>query len=110
MAEHTPPDTRDFEPYNDPRPPTTFSVIPNTEDKRAHAVWDWMIRSAYHDHGRVVLRAVCGAEVHPDYQLPTGVVPCEACRTTLPEDAIPRPAPGSPLLWDMARIHTELSR
>lgn len=25
----------------------TFSVIPNAEDERAHAVWDWVIRSAY---------------------------------------------------------------
>lgn len=110
MAEQTPPGTREFERYDESRPPMTFSVIPNAEDKRAHAVWDWVIRSAYHDPGRVVLRAVCGTEVHPHNQLPPAAVPCDACRTTLPHDAIPRPAPGSPLLRDMARVHAELTR
>lgn len=110
MTEHTPPGTRDLERYDESRPPMTFSVIPNAEDERAHAVWDWVIRSAYHDPGLVVLRAVCGTEVHPANQLPSGAVPCDACRKNLPNNGIPRPAPGNPLLRDMARIHTELTR
>ena len=88
----------------------TFSVIPNAEDKRAHAAWDWMIRAAYHDPGRVVLRTVCGAEVRPDSQLPPPEAVCDSCRAALPEHAIPRPAPGNPMLRDLARIHSEMVR
>lgn len=110
MAEHTPSGARDFERTDESRPPMAFSVIPNAEDKRAHAVWDWVIRSAYHGPGPVLLRAVCGTKVYPDNRLPPGVAPCDACRKNLPNDVTPRPAPGSPLLRDMARIHAELTR
>lgn len=87
-----------------------FSAIPDILDQRVHAVWDWMIRAAYHDAGRVVLRAVCRAEVRPDSQLPPPEAVCADCRAALPENAIPRPAPGSPMLRDLTRIYWEMTR
>jgi hypothetical protein len=88
----------------------TFSIIPDTEDKRVHAVMDWMIRSVCLDPGTVKLRAVCGTEVRPARQLPPAGAPCGKCCSGLPANAIPRPAPGSPMLLELARLHAELTR
>lgn len=96
-------------PPGNPMPPMTYSAIPNTLDRRVHAVWDWMIRAAFVDAGRVRLRAVCAAEARPDNQLTTHSLVCDACRAALPEHAIPRPTPGNPMLAELARVHAEMT-
>jgi hypothetical protein len=89
--------------------PVTYSVIPS-KPGGVHAVYDFVIRAAFYDAGRLGLRAVCGAEVHPDSQLPPLEAVCADCGAALPHNAVPRPAPGSPILCDLARIHAEMAR
>jgi hypothetical protein len=88
--------------------PMTYSVIPS--DGVAHAVWGWMIRAACLDPGTVKLQAVCCTEVTPEHRLPTPEAACTECRAALPPNAIARPAPGSPMLHELARIHAEMAR
>lgn len=87
-----------------------FSVIPCRRGG-VHAVRDQVIRqaacdSSYRTHG---LRAVCGRMVIPVSDL-TGAEPCPDCAAGLTDADEPRPAPGNPLLKEMARITEALIR
>lgn len=84
------------------RPTLTYSVIPSKRDGLPHAVWDFVLLSFRLDGG--TLRAVCGDEVIPDNRLPPGIRLHRACRVALPVYAVPRPAPGEPMLKELARI------
>lgn len=96
---------------DDEREPLTFSVVPGA-GCIVHAVFDFVIRAAYHDPGLVKLRAVCGDEVCPDSRLPPSLrdALCAGCREALPRNAVPRPGPGSPMLRELAGLHTGLTR
>lgn len=87
-----------------------FSVIPSTRGG-VHAVYDQTIRRAFCDlsYRTLGLRAVCGHLVLPANQL-TAAEPCPGCVAGLTDADEPRPAPGNPLLVEMARIHAALSR
>lgn len=91
--------------------PPTFSLIPGT-DGIVHAVLDFIIRAAYLDPGLVKLHAVCGDEVRPEDHLPPAPTDalCSRCCQAMPENTVPRPGPGSPMLRDLARLHAELTR
>lgn len=52
---------------------------------------------------------MCGHLVLPANQL-TAAEPCPGCVAGLTDADEPRPAPGNPLLVEMARIHAALSR
>ena len=89
----------------------TFSVVPGA-DGIVHAVLDFIIRAAYLDPGLVKLRAVCGDEVRPDNRLPPSPKDalCIRCCQAMPENGVPRPWPGSPMLRELAELHAELTR
>lgn len=91
--------------------PLTFSVVPSKLGG-VHAVMDWMIRAAYHDPALVKLRAVCGDEVRPGNRLPPSPKSalCARCREAMPENVVPRPGPGNPMLRQLAELHAELTR
>lgn len=89
--------------------PVTYSVIPG-KDRLAHAVFDFVIRAVFLDPDLVKLRAVCGAELLPDNRLPPDGAVCTACREALPANTVSRPAPGSPMLHELARLHAQLGR
>lgn len=93
---------------NQHQPTLSYSVIPCTQDQVPHAVWDFVLLALHLGGGRAVaLRAVCGHEVVPGNRLPPGGARlCPACRAKLPSLAVARPAPGQPMLNDLARIIT----
>ncbi|MBO0883827.1 MAG: hypothetical protein J2P17_26520 [Mycobacterium sp.] len=86
--------------------PVRYSIIPSA-DGDVHAVFDRHIRAVFHDrtHAREVLRSACGRPVHPVSYLPLDAELCADCVVVLPAMAVPRPAPGTPLLRQMADLY-----
>lgn len=85
-----------------------YSIIPDIHGG-VHAVLDGMVRSVCHsgtwEQG---LPALCGTPVHPAKRLPVAARLCADCElkvTTFCGMLIPRPAPGNPLLKEMAALY-----
>jgi hypothetical protein len=86
--------------------PARYSIIPSA-DGDVHAVFDWNIRAVFHDgtHARKVLRSACDRPIDPVSYLPQDAKLCADCVAALPETAVPRPAPGTPLLRQIANLY-----
>lgn len=86
--------------------PVRYSIIPSA-DGDVHAVFDRHISAVFHDgtHARQALRSACERPVHPVSYLPQDAELCADCVAALPEMAVPRPAPGTPLLRQMAALY-----
>lgn len=97
-------------PPNEVRP-VRYSIIPSA-DGDVHAVFDRHIRAVFHNgtHARQALRSACERPVHPISHLPQDVELCADCVAVLPDMAVPRPAPGTPLLRQMADLYPESLR
>lgn len=82
-----------------------YSVIPD-RDTGVHAVYDQVIRRAFHCGTLRAggLQAVCGQAVLPANRL-TAAKLCQGCTAALAPTDKPRPAPGSPLLREMAALY-----
>ncbi|MBO0873413.1 MAG: hypothetical protein J2P19_08465 [Pseudonocardia sp.] len=82
-----------------------YSVIPS-KSGGVHAVYDKTIRRAFFDgtHRVAGLSAVCGEAIFPCAYL-TAARLCPNCATALRDTDIPRPAPGNPLLTQMAILY-----
>ena len=85
-----------------------YSVIPD-KDGTVHAVLDRIVRAVFHNGTyQAGLAALCGEPVHPASWLPVQAKLCAGCEDkarTFPGVLVPRPAPGNPLLEQMAALH-----
>lgn len=82
-----------------------YSTVPSRRGG-VHAIYDQEIRRAFGDLAYQVggLEAVCGHSVLPANRL-TAAVLCSDCATRLKDTDTPRPAPGNPLLREMALLY-----